>query len=133
MDLKAQKKSINFKKFIDVPLTFEETIAEGIANDRIINESASSQDNFRVRKGKGSQGKRRLNRFKDLAALKTAGGCPESSQSSVTLSTIMTKCDRLKSKVLTDKRLDRFERDAGKCYDYLFELSNFNFQKYEQF
>lgn len=27
LDLKAQKKSINFKKFIDLPLTFEETIA----------------------------------------------------------------------------------------------------------
>ena len=73
------------------------------------------------------------NRLKQLAALKTMESCPESSQSSLTLATIMTKCDRLKSKVLTDKRLNRFEKDAGKCYDYLFELSNFNFQKYEQF
>ena len=36
-DLKAQKKSINFKKFIDMPLTFEETIADGIAQEKYSN------------------------------------------------------------------------------------------------
>jgi len=35
-DLKAQKKSINYKKFRDMPLTFEETIAESIAHERSI-------------------------------------------------------------------------------------------------
>jgi hypothetical protein len=44
---------------------------------------------------------------------------------------IIKKCDRLKTRLLTDKKLCRFEKDSTKCYDYLFELSNFNFQKYE--
>lgn len=43
---------------------------------------------------------------------------------------IIKKCDRLKTRLLTDKKLCRFEKDSTKCYDYLFELSNFNFQKY---
>lgn len=32
LDLKAQKKNISCKKFMDIPLTFEETIANKIAN-----------------------------------------------------------------------------------------------------
>ncbi len=33
-DLKAQKKNINYKKFFDIPLTFEETIANKIQMER---------------------------------------------------------------------------------------------------
>ena len=50
LDLKAQKKSINFKKFMDIPLTFEETIAEGIANSRSATEMNTTHDNFIIRK-----------------------------------------------------------------------------------
>lgn len=32
LDLKAQKKNINCKKFMDIPLTFEETIAAKISD-----------------------------------------------------------------------------------------------------
>ena len=45
---------------------------------------------------------------------------------------IITKCERLRRGVVTNKKLVQFQKDAGKCYDYLFELSNYNFQKYEQ-
>ena len=34
-DLKAQKKNINFKKFFDIPLTFEEEIANRIQMERV--------------------------------------------------------------------------------------------------
>lgn len=50
--------------------------------------------------------------------------------SSEQLGSIIKKCDRLKSRLLTDKKLCKFEKDSSKCYNYLFELSNFNFQKY---
>ncbi len=33
-DLKAQKKNINYKKFFDIPLTFEEKIANKIQIER---------------------------------------------------------------------------------------------------
>lgn len=36
LDLKAQKKNINCKKFMDIPLSFEETIANRIAIERSI-------------------------------------------------------------------------------------------------
>ena len=36
------------------------------------------------------------------------------------VSNIITKCDRLRRGVVTDKKLVRFQKDAGKCYDYLF-------------
>ena len=55
----------------------------------------------------------------------------ERTMSSDQLLGIIKKCDRLKTRLLTDKKLCRFEKDSSKCYDYLFELSNFNFQKYE--
>lgn len=51
--------------------------------------------------------------------------------SSEQLGSIIKKCDRLKNRHLTDKKLCRFAKDSSKCYDYLYELSNFNFQKYE--
>jgi hypothetical protein len=47
------------------------------------------------------------------------------------LQTIIKDCDKLKNKVLTDKKVGKFIRNAGKYYEYLRELSNFNFQKYE--
>lgn len=46
------------------------------------------------------------------------------------LQVIIKDCDKLKNKVLTDKKVSKFMRNAGKYYEYLKELSNFNFQKY---
>jgi len=43
----------------------------------------------------------------------------------------MKDCEKLKYNVLTDKKVCKFIKNAGKYYDYLKELSNFNFQKYE--
>lgn len=54
------------------------------------------------------------------------------SESVSEVSAIIKKCDRLKCNVLTDKKLNRFQKDAAKCYEFLNELSRFNFQKYEQ-
>lgn len=34
LDLKAQKKNISCKQFMDIPLTFQEQIAQQIANQR---------------------------------------------------------------------------------------------------
>ena len=47
------------------------------------------------------------------------------------LQSIIKDCEKLKYKVLTDKKVNKFIKNASKYYEYLRELSNFNFQKYE--
>jgi hypothetical protein len=131
-DLKSQKKSINYKKFLDMPLTFEESIAEKIAKERNgLSETTISHEAFVVRpRRSGNKAKRFYHR---LAVPKYSENTLEHCQSAQSLGGIITKCDRLKTKVLTDKKLSRFEKDTSKYYEYLFELSNFNFQKYEHY
>lgn len=50
LDLKAQKKGINCKRFMDIPLTFEETIASKIAQERIATTMSASNDKFIIKK-----------------------------------------------------------------------------------
>lgn len=53
LDLKAQKKNINFKKFFSLPLTFEETIANNIQSQKSAIEEIGliqTQPNFKIKK-----------------------------------------------------------------------------------
>ena len=49
-DLKAQKKNINYKKFFNMPLSFEEQIADQIQAQRATITHAPPQTLFKVRK-----------------------------------------------------------------------------------
>lgn len=127
-DLKAQKKGINYKKFFNLPLSFEEQIADQIQAERncLANSMTRTQPLFKLRKHKVP-----LKKIEKLSHPRSYQQPITHSCSSAQLGSIIEKCDRLKGRLLTDKKLCRFEKDSSKCYDYLFELSNFNFQKYE--
>lgn len=128
-DLKAQKKNINYKKFFNMPLSFEEQIADHIQAERacLTQTMAQTQTLFKVRK----QLRVPLKKIEKLSHPRKHQENVPHTYSSEQLVGIIKKCDRLKNRLLTDKKLCRFEKDSSKCYDYLFELSNFNFQKYE--
>ena len=61
LDLKAQKKNINYKKFFDIPLSFEEKIANRIQEERIhiTHNLSKSQNMFKIKK-KGKLHLRRI-------------------------------------------------------------------------
>jgi len=51
-DLRAQKKTINYKQFFDIPLTFEETIAKKILNSKnhIAQNLSKTHSAFKIKK-----------------------------------------------------------------------------------
>ena len=50
-----------------MPLTFEETIADGIAQDKTMTEATASHDQFIIRKPKKNKKRGLRNKFMDLA------------------------------------------------------------------
>ena len=106
LDLKAQKKNINYKKFFDIPLSFEEKIANRIQEERIhiTHNLSKSQNLFSIKK----KGKMHQKSIEKLSNPKRNQENLNKTESCGQLQGIIKKCDRLKSVLLTNKKLFRF-------------------------
>ena len=78
---------------------------------------------FKIKK----KGKVPLRKIDKLSNPKRHEESIERTMSSDQLLGIIKKCDRLKTRLLTDKKLCRFEKDSSKCYPFEISLSSFYF------